>query len=44
LKLITIDDTVKTNVLGFRDNNFSYDIQRYISNGEAYDNLSGKKN
>jgi hypothetical protein len=27
LKLITVDDTVKMNVYGFRDNNFSYDIQ-----------------
>jgi hypothetical protein len=23
---------------------FSYDIQRYVSNDEAYDKLSGKKN
>jgi hypothetical protein len=36
LKLITVHDTVKTNVLGFRDNNLSYDIQRHLSNGHAY--------
>lgn len=41
-KLITVDDTVKSNVLGFRDNS-SYDIQRYASSDEAFDNLSGKK-
>jgi hypothetical protein len=43
LKLITIDDTVKTNVLGFEDNNFSCDIQRYVSNDQAYDKLSDRK-
>jgi hypothetical protein len=42
LKLITVDDTVKTNVLGFRDNSFC-DIQQYVSNDQAYDNLLGKK-
>jgi hypothetical protein len=26
LKLIAVNDTAKTNVLGFRDNNFSYDV------------------
>jgi hypothetical protein len=25
--------------VGFRDNNFSYDIQRYVSNDQAYDKL-----
>jgi hypothetical protein len=43
LKLITADDTVKTNFLGLRVNNFSYDIQQCILNDQAYDNLSGKK-
>jgi hypothetical protein len=33
----------KKNVLGFRDNIFSYDIQRYGSNDQAYDKLSAKK-
>jgi hypothetical protein len=42
LKLITVDDTVKTNVPGFRDN-FSCDVQKYIWNDQACDNLSGKK-
>jgi hypothetical protein len=42
LKLVTVDDTVKTNVLGFRDN-YSCDIQRYVSNDQAYYKLSGKK-
>jgi hypothetical protein len=27
----------------FRNNNFSYDIQRYASNDQAYDKLSGNK-
>jgi hypothetical protein len=43
LKLITVDVTVKTNVLGFRDNNFFSDIQLYISDDQDYDKLSGKK-
>jgi hypothetical protein len=42
-KIITADDTVKTNDLGFRDNNFSHDIQQYVSNDQAYDKLLGKK-
>jgi hypothetical protein len=44
-RLITpaVDCTVKANVFGFRDNNFSYDIQRYLSNNHAYDKLSGKE-
>jgi hypothetical protein len=38
------NDTVKTNVLGFRNNNFSYDIQLYISNDQVItDNLLAKK-
>jgi hypothetical protein len=41
--LIAVDDTVKTDVLGFRDNNFSYCVQRYLSSDHAYDKLSGKK-
>jgi hypothetical protein len=32
-----------TDVLGYRDNNFSYDIQRCVSNDQVCDNLSGKK-
>jgi hypothetical protein len=43
LKLITVDDTEKTNVLGFRDNNFSFDIERYVSNDQAYDKFSGRE-
>jgi hypothetical protein len=43
LKLIAVDDTVKTYVLVFRDNNFSYGIQRQISNDHAYDKFSGKE-
>jgi hypothetical protein len=43
LQLITVDVTEKTNVLGFRDNNLSYNIQQYISNDQAYDNLLDKK-
>jgi hypothetical protein len=38
-----VHDTVKTNVFGFRNYNFSCDIQRYVWNGLAYDELSGKK-
>jgi hypothetical protein len=30
LKLITVEDTVKTKVLGFRDNKFSYDTYQMI--------------
>jgi hypothetical protein len=41
-KRIAVKETVKTNVLGFRDI-FSYDIQRCVSNDEAHDNISGKK-
>jgi hypothetical protein len=37
---MTVDDTEKTNVLGFRDNNFSYGIQRYVS---PMIKLSGKE-
>jgi hypothetical protein len=37
-----VNDSAKTNVLGFR-NNFSYDVQLYVSNDQASDNLSGKK-
>jgi hypothetical protein len=43
LIIITLNDTVKTNVLRFRNNNFSYDIQRHLSNYQAYDKLSGNK-
>jgi hypothetical protein len=43
MKIITVDDSVKTNVLGFRVKTFSYDIQRYVSNDQAYYNVSGKK-
>jgi hypothetical protein len=43
LKLITVDDTAKTNILGFRDNHFSYGVQGYLSNDRAYDKLSAKK-
>jgi hypothetical protein len=43
MKLITVDDTVKTNVLGFRNNNFSYGVQRYVSNSQVCGKLSGKK-
>jgi hypothetical protein len=39
LELITVVHIVKTNVLGFGDNNFFYDIQQYILNDQAYDNL-----
>jgi hypothetical protein len=42
-KLITVDDTVDTNILGFMDNNFSYGIQRYLFNDHAYDKLSGNE-
>jgi hypothetical protein len=43
LKLGTVDDTEKTNVLGFWVNNFSYDIQRYLPNDHAHDKLSGRE-
>jgi hypothetical protein len=43
LKLITVYDNVKTNILVFKDNFFSFDIQRYVVDDQAYDNLSGKK-
>jgi hypothetical protein len=43
LKLITVNGTVKTNVLEFRDNNFSCDIQRFVRNDKAHDKLSDKK-
>jgi hypothetical protein len=36
LKLNTVDDIMKTNVLEFSDNNVSYDIERYVSNGHIY--------
>jgi hypothetical protein len=41
--LIIVDDNVKINVLRFRDNNFSYGIQQYLSNDHAYDKLSCKE-
>jgi hypothetical protein len=37
VKLITVHDTVKTSVLSWFRDNFSYDIQRYISNDQACD-------
>jgi hypothetical protein len=37
-----LDDAAKTNVLGFRNSNFSYGIQRYLFNDHTYDKLSGK--
>jgi hypothetical protein len=43
LKLIIIDVTVNKNVLGFRDNNSFYGIQRYLSNDHVYDKLSGRE-
>jgi hypothetical protein len=43
MKLITVDDTVKANVLGFRYTNFWYDIEQYVSNDQAHDKFSGKK-
>jgi hypothetical protein len=42
-EVITIENTAKTNVRVFRHNNLPYDIQRYVSNYQAYDDLSGKK-
>jgi hypothetical protein len=42
LKLIAVDDTVKTSVLGLRII-FSYDIQRYVPHDQAYDMLSANK-
>jgi hypothetical protein len=41
-ELISVEATVKTNVLGFRDK-FSGGIQRCISSDQAYDKLSVKK-
>jgi hypothetical protein len=43
LKLITVCDDVKTNVLGFRDNNVSHDIQRYVSNDHSYGKFLARK-
>jgi hypothetical protein len=44
LKLITVDDTVKTNIFGFEKVVFfSYDIQRYVADDQGYDKLSSKK-
>jgi hypothetical protein len=44
LKLITVNYIVQTkDVLGFKDNNLSYVIQRYLCNDWAYDKLSGKE-
>jgi hypothetical protein len=43
LKAITEEDTVKTNVVVFRDNSFSHFIQRYLSNGHVYDKLLARK-
>lgn len=40
MNLITVDDTVKTIFLGFRDNTFSFSVQLNAPNGYAYDNLS----
>jgi hypothetical protein len=41
LKLSTKDDTVNKNILGFWDN--FYDIQKYKSDDQAYDMLSGRE-
>jgi hypothetical protein len=41
-KLITVDNTVKTDILELRENFFSCDIQ-YVLNDHARDNLLGKK-
>jgi hypothetical protein len=41
-KLITVDDTVKTNVLGFRDNSFLRYSAKSI-NYNTYDMLSSKE-
>jgi hypothetical protein len=43
VKLNTVDDTVRTNVLGFEDINFSSDIKRYLSSDHASDKLSDKE-
>jgi hypothetical protein len=32
LKVIIVDDALQANDFGFRDNNFSYGIQRHILN------------
>jgi hypothetical protein len=42
LKVIAVDNTVKTSVLGSRDN-FSCGIQWYLSKDQACDKLSGEK-
>jgi hypothetical protein len=41
--LTTVSETVKKNILGFRDNNISSDIQQYVSNNHVYDKLSDNK-
>jgi hypothetical protein len=35
--IIPVGDNVKINVLGFRDNKFSCDIKRNLSNDQAYE-------
>lgn len=35
LKLITVHDTVKSNVIGFNENSSSHGIQRYLLNDHA---------
>jgi hypothetical protein len=44
LKLRTADDTVKTNVLGFRDRLIIfYNTEQHVSDDEAYNKLMGKE-
>jgi hypothetical protein len=39
LKLITVDDAVKTVFFVYGNDHFSYDTERYASNDQAYDNF-----
>jgi hypothetical protein len=43
LRITAVDDIVKTNIFGFRATIFSCDIQGYIWDDQAYDNLSVEK-
>jgi hypothetical protein len=39
-----MNDSVKTDVFGFRDNNFSYGIWWHLSNDRAFDEHSCEEN
>jgi hypothetical protein len=43
LKIFAVDNIIKTNIFGFKDNTFYCDIHRHVSNGHGCDKFWAMK-